>query len=125
MTPTDLLGQKTALFGMTRTGKSNTTKIILKAIFALRWAGMNHSELANSSSIRTGNMQTRMSKTKQRAQTILMPSKTCGCVAQWRRRPRCQELSSLATVRSLHQSALELIELGLCSLFRVGKRELP
>ena len=26
MTPTDLLGQKTALFGMTRTGKSNTTK---------------------------------------------------------------------------------------------------
>jgi hypothetical protein len=36
LTPTDLLGQKTALFGMTRTGKSNTTKIILKAIFALR-----------------------------------------------------------------------------------------
>jgi hypothetical protein len=36
VTPTDLLGQKTALFGMTRTGKSNTTKIILKAIFALR-----------------------------------------------------------------------------------------
>lgn len=39
ITPTDLLGQKTALFGMTRSGKSNTTKIILKAIFALRWAG--------------------------------------------------------------------------------------
>jgi hypothetical protein len=38
VTPTDLLGQKTALFGMTRTGKSNTTKIILKAIFELRWA---------------------------------------------------------------------------------------
>jgi hypothetical protein len=38
VTPTDLLGQKTALFGMTRTGKSNTTKIMLKAIFALRWA---------------------------------------------------------------------------------------
>jgi hypothetical protein len=37
ITPTDLLGQKTALFGMTRTGKSNTTKIILKAIFGLRW----------------------------------------------------------------------------------------
>ena len=37
ITPTDLLGQKTALFGMTRTGKSNTTKIILKSIFALRW----------------------------------------------------------------------------------------
>lgn len=37
ITPTDLLGQKTALFGMTRTGKSNTTKIMLKAIFELRW----------------------------------------------------------------------------------------
>ncbi|NJL54265.1 DUF87 domain-containing protein [bacterium] len=34
--PVDLLGQKTALFGMTRTGKSNTTKIILKSIFDLR-----------------------------------------------------------------------------------------
>jgi hypothetical protein len=41
VTPTDLLGQKTALFGMTRTGKSNTTKIILKAIFELRWAVAN------------------------------------------------------------------------------------
>jgi len=38
ITPTDLLGQKTALFGMTRTGKSNTTKIILQSIFALRWS---------------------------------------------------------------------------------------
>ena len=37
ITPTDLLGQKSALFGMTRTGKSNTTKIMLKSIFALRW----------------------------------------------------------------------------------------
>jgi DNA helicase HerA-like ATPase len=38
ITPIDLLGQKTALFGMTRMGKSNTTKIVLKSIFALRWA---------------------------------------------------------------------------------------
>jgi hypothetical protein len=38
LSPVDLLGQKSALFGMTRTGKSNTTKIILKSIFALRWA---------------------------------------------------------------------------------------
>lgn len=37
ITPKDFLGQKTALFGMTRTGKSNTTKIVLKSIFALRW----------------------------------------------------------------------------------------
>jgi hypothetical protein len=41
VTPTDLLGQKTALFGMTRSGKSNTTKIVLKAIFALRWATLD------------------------------------------------------------------------------------
>jgi len=40
ITPTDLLCQKTALFGMTRTGKSNTTKIILKSIFALRWQSL-------------------------------------------------------------------------------------
>lgn len=37
LAPVDLLGQKSALFGMTRTGKSNTTKIILKSIFGLRW----------------------------------------------------------------------------------------
>ncbi len=37
ITPVDILGQKTALFGMTRTGKSNTTKIIAKAIFDLRF----------------------------------------------------------------------------------------
>lgn len=36
--PADLLGQKSALFGMTRTGKSNTTKIILKSVFELRFA---------------------------------------------------------------------------------------
>lgn len=41
VTPTDLLGQKTALFGMTRTGKSNTTKIMIKAIFELRWEASN------------------------------------------------------------------------------------
>lgn len=35
--PDDLLGQKTALFGMTRTGKSNTTKIILQSVFQLRF----------------------------------------------------------------------------------------
>jgi hypothetical protein len=35
--PADLLAQKTGLFGMTRTGKSNTTKIILKAVFDLRY----------------------------------------------------------------------------------------
>ncbi len=37
ITPTDLLNQRTALFGMSRTGKSNTTKIILESIFQLRW----------------------------------------------------------------------------------------
>jgi len=37
MSPVDLLGQKTALFGMTRTGKSNTTKIIIQSVFDLRF----------------------------------------------------------------------------------------
>jgi hypothetical protein len=37
MCPADLLSQKTALFGMTRTGKSNTTKIIAKSIYELRY----------------------------------------------------------------------------------------
>ncbi|MGI8655590.1 MAG: helicase HerA domain-containing protein [Pyrinomonadaceae bacterium] len=37
ITPTDLLTQKTALFGMTRSGKSNTTKIIIKSVFDLRY----------------------------------------------------------------------------------------
>jgi hypothetical protein len=36
--PGDLLRQKTALFGMTRTGKSNSTKIILQSVFNLRFA---------------------------------------------------------------------------------------
>ena len=35
--PADLLSQKTALFGMTRTGKSNTVKIIAKAVYELRY----------------------------------------------------------------------------------------
>jgi hypothetical protein len=34
--PSDLLSQKSALFGMTRTGKSNTTKIIAKSVYKLR-----------------------------------------------------------------------------------------
>lgn len=35
--PDDFRAQKTALFGMTRTGKSNTTKIILQSVFSLRF----------------------------------------------------------------------------------------
>jgi DNA helicase HerA-like ATPase len=34
--PTDLMGQKSAVFGMTRTGKSNTVKMIAKSIYQLR-----------------------------------------------------------------------------------------
>lgn len=37
ITPQDLSGQKTALFGMTRTGKSNTIKTIASAVFHMRW----------------------------------------------------------------------------------------
>lgn len=35
--PNDLLAQKSAVFGMTRTGKSNTVKIIAKSIYELRY----------------------------------------------------------------------------------------
>lgn len=42
--PADLLAQKSALFGMTRTGKSNTTKIIAKAIHELRHPKNLHSK---------------------------------------------------------------------------------
>ena len=34
--PTDLIARRTALFGMSRTGKSNTTKMIASAVFRLR-----------------------------------------------------------------------------------------
>lgn len=36
--PADMIAQRTALFGMSRTGKSNTTKIIARAIYDLRRA---------------------------------------------------------------------------------------
>jgi hypothetical protein len=35
--PSDLLSQKSAVFGMTRTGKSNTVKIIAKSVYELRY----------------------------------------------------------------------------------------
>ncbi|MBI3530613.1 MAG: ATP-binding protein [Betaproteobacteria bacterium] len=38
LSPLDLVDQKTALFGMTRTGKSNTVKVIARSIFELRYA---------------------------------------------------------------------------------------
>jgi hypothetical protein len=37
--PRDLLARRTALFGMSRTGKSNTTKIVATAVFRLRNPG--------------------------------------------------------------------------------------
>jgi hypothetical protein len=43
--PADLLSQKSALFGMTRTGKSNTTKIIAKSVFELRKQNGNNTPL--------------------------------------------------------------------------------
>ncbi len=38
--PADLLARRTALFGMSRTGKSNTTKIVANAVFRLRRASI-------------------------------------------------------------------------------------
>jgi len=44
MMPGDLVRQKTALFGMTRTGKSNSTKIILQSVFNLRFPDREHTD---------------------------------------------------------------------------------
>lgn len=38
ISPFDLLSQKSAVFGMTRTGKSNSVKIIAKSVYELRYA---------------------------------------------------------------------------------------
>jgi hypothetical protein len=43
--PQDLIGNKTALFGMTRTGKSNTTKIMAKSVFEIRSDSNNPEEV--------------------------------------------------------------------------------
>ncbi len=37
--PTDIIARRTALFGMSRTGKSNTTKVIASSVFRIREAG--------------------------------------------------------------------------------------
>src|SRR5712692_6602272 len=80
LTPTNLLGQKTALFGMTRTGKSNTTKIIIKSVFALRWRATPFA-LDRSCLTLTANMQTRTRRirTTPRIQTR---SRTFGLAVQ-------------------------------------------
>ena len=39
MTTRDIVAQRTALFGMTRTGKSNTVKTLARAVFELRLGG--------------------------------------------------------------------------------------
>ena len=44
--PADLLSQKSALFGMTRTGKSNTTKIIAKSVYELRYPAVSNDNKA-------------------------------------------------------------------------------
>lgn len=43
--PTDLIAQKSAVFGMTRTGKSNTVKTIVKSIYQLRFSNENHQRI--------------------------------------------------------------------------------
>ncbi len=52
--PADLLDQKTALFGMTRTGKSNTTKVMLASVFDLRYSDAEQTESEDQSVKRIG-----------------------------------------------------------------------
>ena len=46
MTTRDVVAQRTALFGMTRTGKSNTVKTLARAVFELRLSGENPERVA-------------------------------------------------------------------------------
>ena len=43
--PTDLVARRTALFGMSRTGKSNTTKVVASSVFKLREQGGQQSRI--------------------------------------------------------------------------------
>jgi len=43
--PADLLAQKTALFGMTRTGKSNSVKVMISSVFNLRYQGSQNTRV--------------------------------------------------------------------------------
>ena len=54
--PADLLTQKTAVFGMTRMGKSNTVKIIALSVYDLRWKGGGERAGAAASSLRIGQL---------------------------------------------------------------------
>ena len=61
ISPADLLEQKTALFGMTRTGKSNTTKIVAKSVFDLRFDSKESGSVSDRlSSTQMANMLTKM-----------------------------------------------------------------
>ena len=46
MTPHDIVAQRTALFGMTRTGKSNTVKTLARSVFKLRLDASNPMRVA-------------------------------------------------------------------------------
>jgi hypothetical protein len=59
VSPLDFLGKRTALFGMTRTGKSNTVKKIIQA-------ASQFARQAKSSSMSTGNMRTKTNRTPGR-----------------------------------------------------------
>jgi len=78
VTPTDLLGQKTALFGMTRTENQTPQKIVLKLSSRLRWAVADARGLDSLCSIQTANMQTKMSKTRPLVVIIQTRSKMFG-----------------------------------------------
>ncbi len=78
--PRDLLGQKTALFGMTRTGKSNTTKIILKSIFELRWRSSSEriGQLVFDPNGEYANENTQDATTKAKQPTAIKNVWACG-----------------------------------------------
>ena len=78
VTPTDLLGQKTALFGMTRTGNPTPRKLFSRRFS--RFDGLRRmlSESASLCSIRMVNTRTKIPKMQIRRVRIQMRSRTCG-----------------------------------------------
>ena len=69
MTTADIIAKRTALFGMTRTGKSNTVKTLADAVFRMRLDKDNPVRVAQIIIDPKVSMPTRMLKTKERYAT--------------------------------------------------------